>query len=83
MGDVTQAIRAFLADKVVDQQIGENDELLEGGILDSVGVLGLVTQIEESFGVHIEPADLNEDNFHNIKAISQMVNRLRSQEGAA
>jgi len=83
MEEVILIIRSILAEKLADQPPGDDDELLQSGVLDSVGVLDLVTRIEEAFGVHIEPADLTEDNFHNIRAIGELVNRLRSPGGTA
>ena len=58
------------------RELGDQDNLLETGILDSVGVLGLVAGLEKSFGLKIDTNYLTEDNFRSIAAVAAMVDRL-------
>ena len=57
-------------------ELGDQDNLLETGILDSVGVLSLVAGLEKSFGLKIDTTYLTEDNFRSIAAVAAMVDRL-------
>ena len=49
------------------------------GMLDSLAVLGVVGFIEPEFGVELSPADVTDENFESIAAISELVTRLRRQ----
>jgi len=58
--------------------IGENDSLLEYGVLDSFALLNLLTFIEEQTGVRVPDAEVVVENFDSISAIERTVNRLRA-----
>ena len=47
------------------------------GVLDSLAVLGVIGFIEPEFGVELSPADVTDENFASIAAISELVTRLR------
>ena len=48
--------------------------LLEEEIIDSLGIFTLVSFIEDSFGVSVEPEEVNLDNFETVEAIAALVN---------
>ena len=48
--------------------------LLEEEIIDSLGIFTLVSFIEDSFGVSVEPEEVNLDNFETVEAIASLVN---------
>jgi len=43
---------------------------LSSGIIDSLGILQLVTFIEERFGVQVPDEDVVYENFHSVKALA-------------
>ncbi len=45
------------------------------GILDSMGLVGLITFLEEEFSIAITDADMVEENFESINAISEFVKK--------
>jgi acyl carrier protein len=49
--------------------------LVEQGVIDSMGILRVVTFIEEKFGIALEPADLMLENFETIDAITAFILR--------
>jgi acyl carrier protein len=51
----------------------ENVDLLEEEIVDSLGIFTLIGFIEEKFGVSIDPADINLDNFQTLDTITALV----------
>ncbi len=55
------------------RQLGENTPLLETGIVDSIGVLEIVTFIEQSFAVAVSDDDLTPENFGSIASITAFV----------
>jgi acyl carrier protein len=48
--------------------------LLEEEIIDSLGIFTLVSFIEDTFGVSVEPEEVNLDNFETVDAVAKLVN---------
>lgn len=57
---------------------GDEDSLLDAGIVDSLGILDLVTFLEESFGVTAQDDDLNPENFDSIATLVRFVESRRA-----
>lgn len=62
----------FLYDGDVSQ-IGDDESLLERGIVDSTGVLELVLFAEETYGITVDSADLLPENFDSISSLAAYV----------
>ena len=73
---VAEAVRGFLGKH---EYVGPTDfvdgseSLLERGIIDSVGVLKLVSFLEETYGIEIDEDDLMPENFDSLGAIEYYV----------
>ena len=52
-----------------------SDPLLEGGILDSLGILDLVAFIEEKYCIKVSDEDLVPENFRSIDQIAAFIQR--------
>jgi acyl carrier protein len=73
-----EEIKNFLSKKYKNSKsIKESDPLFEKGIIDSFGVVELVSFLESKFGVVFDSVDLTRDNFLNIKSISRIVEKKR------
>jgi acyl carrier protein len=73
---VNTQIRKFILDKFPlarKQQIKDSDPLLESGVLDSLGVLDLVSFVEQEFSVHVADEELVPENFQTIDRIAAFV----------
>ena len=46
-------------------------------ILNSFGILSLVSEIEDAFEVEVSPAELIPDNFNSAEALWNMICRLK------
>jgi acyl carrier protein len=79
MNDVKNAIRHFIIANYLPGESPDNlkDEtpLRTSGVLDSMSTLGLVTFVEESFGVTLEAHETGIDNFDRIEDIAALVQR--------
>ncbi len=64
-------------------RLGDHDELLESGILDSVGVLDLVGQLEATFGIAVADDDLVPDNFRTVASLAAFVQAKRAAVAGA
>lgn len=58
------------------------DDLLNGGILDSLSILQLVTFVEKHFGIQVPDEDVVYENFHSVAALSDYLNRLQAGTAA-
>jgi acyl carrier protein len=52
--------------------------LLDKRVIDSFGMLKLISLLEEEFGVEIDDEDIVPDNFGTIKGIATLVESKRS-----
>ena len=71
-----QAIRTFIYDKfplAKSRKLPDSSQLLEEGVLDSLGVLELVNFLQDEHGIPIEDEELVPENFASIDAIAAFV----------
>lgn len=56
----------------------ENEtELIDEGILDSMDVVSIISEIDDVFGVQIRITELDPDNFNSAEAIWNLVQKLK------
>lgn len=68
----------FLYDGTPDC-LKNKDSFLENGILDSTGVIELVSFIEDNFGFHVEDNELAPENLDSIDAVISYINRKQKE----
>ena len=59
--------------------LADHDSLFSSGIVDSLGVLDLVTYLENEFGVIVADEDLLAENFESIGRMAEFV-MLKQQD---
>ena len=59
-------------------KLEEDTMIFKEGILDSMGLMTLITFLEEEFGIATQDTDLVEENFESIKAITNFVSQKLS-----
>jgi|UniRef100_A0A832G131 acyl carrier protein len=72
----SEFIRTFIVDNFLfgdDSQLNNETPLFEKGIIDSTGVLELVSFIEENYKITILDDELVQDNFSSINAIEKFL----------
>ena len=81
--DIARDIRSFLVDKFFFGRAEElqDDAPLLGTVIDSSGVLVLVTHLEEHFGITIADEDVVPDNLESVKHIVALVTRKLEGNG--
>ena len=57
-----------------DSSIGLDTELLLSGLLDSMGVIRLASEIENITGTEVSPIDVTIENFESLRAILTYIN---------
>ena len=54
--------------------------LIDDHILDSFGILSLVSELEDEFDIEISPTELVPENFNSAEKLWEMVTRLKGEE---
>jgi acyl carrier protein len=76
LSDIAAKIRRFIAEEIMfedDASKLSDDMQLLGGVMDSLGLMQLVSFIEEEFEVTIEDAEVTVDNFRTVADIERLV----------
>ncbi len=78
MSDYKAQIRNFVVDNFLFGQPGDladNTSFLEGGVIDSTGVLELATHLETTYGIKVKDDELVPENLDSINAIASYLER--------
>ena len=67
--------KEFLYDRP-DFPLESTTSLIEGGVVDSLGIFSLIGYLEESHGILVPATEVVFENFDSVAAIQQMVARL-------
>lgn len=80
--DVRPQMRAFVEDNFLylqpDVELADGDDLLKRGIVDSLGFVELVEEVESRFGVQVQDVEITEENFGSIDSIARYVESKRA-----
>ena len=72
-----QELREFVIQNFLFGQDGErlrnDDSFLDSGVIDSTGVIELVSFLERSYGIKVEDEDLVPENFDSIDGLMRFV----------
>ena len=60
-----------------DNSLGDDDSFLEKGVIDSTGVLELVTFLEESFEIKIADEELVPENLDSVNNLLTLINKKK------
>jgi acyl carrier protein len=78
--DKTQILLDYVKDELARGRapnLKATDDLLNAGILDSLGIFQMVTFIEKQFGIQVPDEDVVFDNFYSVEAL---INYLQDLE---
>ncbi len=51
--------------------------LLEEGLIDSIDIITIVSELTAAYGLEIPPEEMEADNFTSAKSILEMLDRIR------
>jgi acyl carrier protein len=74
--DYTQVIKDFIIENFLfgeQQEINSDTNLLEKGIIDSTGIVELVSFLEETYNIIVEDDELVSGNFSTLKSVSDFL----------
>ena len=80
--DIKRELRAYIEENFLymhpDVELGDGDDFLAKGILDSLGFVELVEEVQNRYELAVDDVEITEDNFGSIEAIAGFVARRRS-----
>lgn len=75
-------IRAYIEDNFLymnpDVEMDDGDDLQAKGIVDSLGFVELVEEVEARYGIDVGDIEITEENFGSIDAIARFVTGKRA-----
>lgn len=77
---MSDAIRRFLEDELPGVELGDDDDLLRPGLLDSLGIVRLVAALEDEEGVTIGQDEIQPERFRSIASIRALVSEKKASE---
>ncbi|MCK5798231.1 MAG: acyl carrier protein [Deltaproteobacteria bacterium] len=76
---IAEEVRQYIIDNFMysadAEDLTETLHLFDNGIIDSTGVLELVSFLEETFDVQVEDEEMLPENFETIAALTAFVTR--------
>jgi len=59
-------------------EVKDDDPLLDSGIIDSMGILELVSYLESTFGIEVRDEEVVPANFQSVERITSLVTTKRA-----
>ena len=78
--DTRERIRRFIVENFYVRnaaELADDDLLVNGGIIDSTGMLEVISFLEGAFGIRIADTDTTPENLESIDRMVQFVDRKR------
>jgi acyl carrier protein len=82
--DVSEAavraeVREFIEENFLymhpDLELGDEDALLDLGVIDSMGFVELVDEVQERYGIRVSDVEITDENFGSVAAVARFVAR--------
>ena len=74
---VTELVKEIVEPRLRDQVTPEQ-ALLGGNLIDSFGLIRLVVELEQAFGIAIRTEDMTVQSFDSVNSIVALVERCRA-----
>lgn len=75
---VEEQVRHYIDEKLLvggSRDYKDEASFLQTGIVDSLGILDLVSFVEERFGIEVDDDEVVPDNFDSVQQLSSYVRR--------
>jgi acyl carrier protein len=85
--DLKQSIRAFVETSFLfregRERLGDDESLLAAGLIDSTGILELVSYLESEFSIAVDDAEIVPENLDSIGRIAAYVGSKQAERPRA
>jgi len=80
---IGKALITFIQDEVVGEDrgiaINADTRLIDGGLIDSMGLMQIIAFIEEQTSIRISDEEVMPENFQTVGSMERLITRLRSR----
>ena len=76
MSEIKERLARILEEILCDDALLEKDDLIDSGVLDSLDVVALITEICDEFDIVVTAGDVIPENFNSLDAMASMIKRL-------
>ena len=79
---IEDQLRVFIADEAPMESgavLTDDYPLIERGVVDSMGILNIVSFIEREFGVEVQDEELVQGNFGTISSMARLIASKREE----
>lgn len=82
MEEIKSEIKAYIIENFLfgdtETVIEDDDSFMESGILDSTGILELITFIEERYDIKLDDEELLPENLDSLNNLEAFINRKKN-----
>ena len=75
---MTEEITQYISNEI-DTPIGQEDELLSSGLIDSITIMKLIAHLEEAYEIKVPPQDMVIENFNTVVSITEYIALQRAK----
>lgn len=79
--EIGEQIRRYIAENLLfsdsDFPYPDDSSFLKNGVVDSTGVMELVSYVEKEFGVTVSPQEVVPDNFDSVSSLIKYIQRKK------
>lgn len=79
--EIISRVRSFIQENFLymhsDFQLGDDDRLLEKGVMDSMSIVEMISFVESEFGVQAMEDEISEANFGSLTGIARFIGDKR------
>jgi acyl carrier protein len=77
--NIKENVEAYLLGDIAvgreKKSLTSDEDLLEQGIIDSLGIMKLILHLEKAFGIKVNDDDVVPENFQNLNSIVSFIER--------
>ena len=72
---ILEFIKCEIVDGLMNIRLDYATNLIESGVIDSMGIMKLLVFVEETFNLKVSDSDLVPENFESIDSINHLVEK--------
>lgn len=75
-----EELMEILEDICPDVDFETETSLIDGKVISSFEILSIISEISETYGIKLSPAEIIPENFNSAEALWKMIQRLRGKK---
>ncbi len=80
LSQICDGLLHFLRDRLGSpQELDENTDLIDSGLIDSLMLTDLVLQIQAEYGVGLQAGDVTPENFRSVASLGRLIHHRQAQ----